>query len=501
MIQSIYTSVTNADVIPDKKGQIVKSEPIPLLKDKYLGEYRTEIEKAKVRRNLGIPDENSMRWGHIEGFVEEQKDLVQYVESKWLYKNKISENITNIKEALDYVIYFVNNYKTNDESIIDLNTKFDKITLDLQTLEELLKQDIQKNSDSIIDINTDIEEINNTIEEINKDIESVNESLRTINVDENILQWVSSKLENSKSIQLSNETLDIKISEQENNSISLLDNGLFVQDYSEEINKIPILQESIDSVIDFTKYTTSLSDDSSVPNKIGGIEAGTKVSDLKGKSFVEILDTLLFPTTVRNLIQPTVTYGYIQNLVKVGSSVLKPTLTFIKGDAGEETNRIETITFNDSEFTENTYTNIGTYYYKGIVYYDAGEYLIDNKGQVTNKRIEAGSKEATTNVTTTYPWYAGNNNSVLEQILVKFGQDSGDLEFTLFGQNACIKLPGSNTIINSFKADGGMGYLDIDMDGWINSQETINGITYQVWTKQDNYESNISHKINFKLEL
>jgi hypothetical protein len=64
------------------------------------------------------------------------------VESKWLYKNEISENITNVKEALDYVIYFVNNYKTNDESIIDLNTKFDKITLDLQTLEELLKQDI-----------------------------------------------------------------------------------------------------------------------------------------------------------------------------------------------------------------------------------------------------------------------------------------------------------------------------------------------------------------------
>jgi hypothetical protein len=69
------------------------------------------------------------------------------VESKWLYKNEISENITNIKEALDYVIYFVNNYKTNDESIIDLNTKFDKITLDLQTLEELLKQERSKMSD------------------------------------------------------------------------------------------------------------------------------------------------------------------------------------------------------------------------------------------------------------------------------------------------------------------------------------------------------------------
>ena len=69
MIQSIYTSVTNANVIQNKKGQCIKSEPIPLLKDKYLGEYRSDVEKAKVRRNLGIPDENSMRWGNVEGFI------------------------------------------------------------------------------------------------------------------------------------------------------------------------------------------------------------------------------------------------------------------------------------------------------------------------------------------------------------------------------------------------------------------------------------------------
>lgn len=494
MIQSIYTSVTNANVIQNKKGQCIKSEPIPLLKDKYLGEYRSDVEKAKVRRNLGIPDENSMRWGNIEGFIEEQKDLVKYIESKWEYKNEISEDIINIKTALDYVIYFVNNYKTNDESIKDLNVKFDKINLDLQNLEITLNNDIKNNSNLI-------DEININIQNINKDIESINESLQTINVDQNILQWVSSKLENSKSIYLSDDILDIKISNQENNSISLLEDGLFIKDYSEEINKIPILQESIDSVSNYNKYTTDLSDDSSVPNKIGGIEAGTKVSDLKGKTFIEILDTLLFPTTVRNLIQPTLTYSYIQNLVKVGSSVQHPILTFIQGDAGEETNRIETITFNNSNFTNNVYSDVGTYYYKGIVYYNAGEYLIDNKGQITNKRIEAGFKEANINVTATYPWYIGNINSNSEQILVPFGQSSGELEFTLSGQDAYVKLPGSNTIINSFKADGGMGYLDIDMNGWINSQETINGITYQVWTKQDNYESNISHKINFKLEL
>jgi hypothetical protein len=55
-----------------------------------------------------------MAWGNIEGFVEEQKDLVSYVESKWLYKNEISSDITNVKQALDYAIYFISNYKAND---------------------------------------------------------------------------------------------------------------------------------------------------------------------------------------------------------------------------------------------------------------------------------------------------------------------------------------------------------------------------------------------------
>ena len=45
MIQPIYTSVSNADIKPcGKKGHLIKSEPIPLLRDNYLGEYRTELE-------------------------------------------------------------------------------------------------------------------------------------------------------------------------------------------------------------------------------------------------------------------------------------------------------------------------------------------------------------------------------------------------------------------------------------------------------------------------
>lgn len=74
MIQSIYTSVSNADIVPcGKKGKPIKCEPIPLLRNNYLGEYRTELEKAKVRKNLGIADEQSLLWGNISGTIELQK--------------------------------------------------------------------------------------------------------------------------------------------------------------------------------------------------------------------------------------------------------------------------------------------------------------------------------------------------------------------------------------------------------------------------------------------
>ena len=90
---------------------------------------------------------------------------------------------------------------------------------------------------------------------------------------------------------------------------------------------------------------------------------------------------------------------------------------------------------------------------------------------------------------------------VSEQNLIKFNQPSGDIEFTLSGQNACIKLPGAGSTITTFKLYGGMGYLDVDLAHWTKSTETINNITYQVWTKNDPYILNTSHKINFKLKL
>jgi hypothetical protein len=139
---------------------------------------------------------------------------------------------------------------------------------------------------------------------------------------------------------------------------------------------------------------------------------------------------------------------------------------------------------------------LGTYEYNGSVTYADGEYLIDNKGDVTSMRIEGGTNFASTNVTTTYPWYVGNS----KQNLVKFGQQSGTLNFYVSGK-AIVKLPGNNSSLLSFKVDGGLGYLDIDLTGWTETKEIINGVPYKVWTKNDEYPSSLPHQINFKLEM
>jgi hypothetical protein len=40
-----------------------------LLTGNYLSEYASEVDKARVRQNLGIPDEFTLYWGNIRGNI------------------------------------------------------------------------------------------------------------------------------------------------------------------------------------------------------------------------------------------------------------------------------------------------------------------------------------------------------------------------------------------------------------------------------------------------
>lgn len=516
MIQPTYISERKCG----NKWYPMDDAPVPLLRTNYLSEFRTEIEKAQARKNLGIPDEMQMKWGGMSGYVEEQKDLIEYMELKWKYTTELSEDITTVAQALDYIMELITTYTDQNGEVENIKEELETITKSIEDTNTLLKsteETLQKGINSNLE---SIETLEESVQSINEAINQLNDNLTNINVDSNILAWIQAHLSDTIELQEGNK-ISVKISEAEGNAVQN-NNGIFVKDNSSELqaNKEAIEtlqesqksiqevvnehQESIDAIKDSIDiaigYDTELADTVTAPVTVGGVAAGTTVGDLKGKTLIEIVDVILFPTTVRDLVYPRLSYSPSYQLIEVNSIFSKPTLTFTQNDAGKETERTETVTLNGTAIEITAYDQLGTYKYTGKVSYEAGEYLTDSKGQITDKRIEAGSLTATATYVTTYPWYAGDTTSVSKQTLVAFGSASGEKTITMGGRSV-VKLPGANSTINSFTVDGGLGYTAVNLAGWTEGTEELNGITYKVWTKGDAYQSDLSHKINFTLAL
>jgi hypothetical protein len=132
MIQSIYAAVSNGNQVScGKRIPKYQAMPIPLMKSNYLGEFRTQLEKAKARRNLGIGDEYTLTWGNITGHIEDNRDLAQFIENQWKYEYVspyIQQEIKNVKQALDYALYYVSTYEANDQAVQNLSQQFDNLT-------------------------------------------------------------------------------------------------------------------------------------------------------------------------------------------------------------------------------------------------------------------------------------------------------------------------------------------------------------------------------------
>ena len=463
-IQTIYTQVDNAKLEPCKKGKPVPPLKVPLLRNNYLGEYRTQVEKDKVLKNLGILGATGKYTYPSDVQLDSYKD------------------IKTVQQALDYCIRLIQSYEVSDKNIKQLIE-------DVQTIQQNiigLQTSIQQNTEDITTINDSIEQINNQILEFDRKLEE-------LNVDDKITNRINQHLANSKTIELVENTLEVKISQEENNAAQVKEDGIYIQDNTKQVNDNT---QAIESLQDSDKYITKTSGPS--PYTVGGIQEGTTAESLTGKSISDILDLMLFPVYVRNLIPPTLVYSALPSLVEVGSSLLHPELTFTQNDAGSQTSTVETVLFNDFHYDSASYIGIGVYKYEATVNYEAGEYLVNNKGEITDSRIEAGSISTSVSTIATYPWYAGTNTQVFKQRLVAFNTNSGIQEISLSGR-AVIKLPGANTQLLSFKVNGGLGFLNVDLDSWEQTTEQINGITYKVWTKKDEYSSVLPHQLQFNL--
>ena len=103
MLNHTYTSVKNANLVDCGRKQHIPSQPFPLLRDNFLGEYRTELDKKKVLANLGIATDLSLEWEYIKGDIGRSEALMGELDSRTKYTSKIDGFYKTVIEGIEYL--------------------------------------------------------------------------------------------------------------------------------------------------------------------------------------------------------------------------------------------------------------------------------------------------------------------------------------------------------------------------------------------------------------
>lgn len=201
MLNHTYTSVKNANLVDCGKKQHITSQPTTLLKDNFLGEFRTELDKKKVLSNLGIATDLSLEWEYIKGDISRSVSLMQELDARTKYVSDIDGYQKSIIEGIKYLETFIGGEEEGEE---EQNSRLDQL--------ESFKQELTDNLSELKDY------LENTIE---VNLNDLTDKLNTITT------------------QVSNITELIQVSNKQGNALTLLseDNpGLYVPDLSENLN-------------------------------------------------------------------------------------------------------------------------------------------------------------------------------------------------------------------------------------------------------------------------
>lgn len=224
MLNHTYTSVKNANLVDCGKKQHIPSQPFPLLRDNFLGEYRTELDKKKVLANLGIATDLSLEWEYIKGDIGRSQALMEELDSRTKYTSKIDGFYKTVIEGIEYLETVVGGEQEGEEEQNDRLTALEQSSKELRNSLNTLKTYIAET----VDIN----------------IETLQENLNT----------VTEKVNNITNL--------IQVSTKANNALILIPEdseegetpGLYVPDLSEEVStatqNIGKLQGNVQDILD-----------------------------------------------------------------------------------------------------------------------------------------------------------------------------------------------------------------------------------------------------------
>lgn len=166
MLNHTYTSVKNANLVDCGKKQHIPSQPSTLLRDNFLSEYRTELDKKKVLANLGIVTDVSLEWEYIKGDIGKSAALMQELDSRTKYISEIDGFQKTVIEGIKWLEGVIGGEQDaeteQDNRIENLENTSADLLLDLEELKEYLETTIEVDIDKLQkDLNTITEKVAN----------------------------------------------------------------------------------------------------------------------------------------------------------------------------------------------------------------------------------------------------------------------------------------------------------------------------------------------------
>ena len=169
MLNHTYTSVKNANLVDCGKKQHIPSQPSALLRDNFLGEYRTELDKKKVLANLGIVTDLLLEWEYIKGDIGKNATLMQELDSRTKYISEIDGFQKTLADGLRYLETVIGSEEEKesiqDERLSALETSSEGLLKSLNEVKTYLETSVDVSIDKLeTDLATITEKVNNITE-------------------------------------------------------------------------------------------------------------------------------------------------------------------------------------------------------------------------------------------------------------------------------------------------------------------------------------------------
>ena len=166
----------------------------------FLGEFKTEVDKARVRYNLGIPDEYSFNWGNITGVLEKQTDLMNYLN---LFRQNLQKSVQAQATNIDSINQLLT---THSNSISNLDSNLTALEQVVNALETVptdileLKREVSQNATAIAQVldGGEISTMRETISTLRNQLNTLENNFTTLQLAINNLSSLSGEISNIK---------------------------------------------------------------------------------------------------------------------------------------------------------------------------------------------------------------------------------------------------------------------------------------------------------------